>query len=368
VLPLSGETMISEATLPALYAPWLRAVAGGPIPKETNATCDRCAMLPAADSMDGLYFHPDTKCCTYPTDLPNFIAGRILLESDPSMIEGRQTVERRIAERIDIKPSRVDAGSLRVLLYGVTPLAFGRAPALRCHYLSPKGECSVWKHRPSVCATWYCKHVRGGTGARFWELAAKLLHDVERDLAHWCMARLNVGLAEIVEPDDHSRPHVSDLGGDRDWGPYRRLWGDWAGREVEFYQACANLVESLTWPQVLEKCGPRVEIIAGLVRDAYSHLDSAAIPGHLKASKVSLSNFHAGKYRITTYNNFDPLLISERLAMVLRYFDGRPTEEALQNILAERGLRLSPSLVKRLVDFGILEACDHKNNFFPIVS
>jgi hypothetical protein len=182
------------------------------------------------------------------------------------------------------------------------------------------------------------------------------------------MARLNVGLAEIVEPEGHSRPQVSDLGGDRDWEPYRRLWGDWAGKEVEFYQACANLVESLTWPQVLEKCGPRVGIIAGLVRDAYTHLDSAAIPGHLKASKVSLSNFHAGKYRITTYNNFDPLLISERLAMVLRYFDGRPTEEALQNILAERGLRLSPSLVKRLVDFGILEACDHKNNFFPIVS
>jgi hypothetical protein len=325
-------------------------------------------MLPDADSMDGLYFHPDTKCCTYPTDLPNFIAGRILLDSDPSMIEGREVVARRIAGRIDIKPSRVDAGSLRVLLYGVTPLAFGRAPALRWLYLSPKGECSVWRHRPSVCATWYCKHVRGATGARFWELAAKLLHDVDLDLAHWCMAQLNVGLAEIVEPEGHSRPHVSDLGGDKDWTLYGRLWGAWAGKEIEFYAACANLVESLTWSQVLEKCGPRVGILAGLVRDAYTHLDSQAIPGHLKMSKVSLSNFHAGKYRITTYNNFDPLLISERLAMVLRYFDGRPTEEALHDILVERGLRLSPSLVKRLVDFGILEACDHGNNFFPIVS
>lgn len=368
MFPLSGETMISEAALPALYAPWLRAVAGGPIPKETNATCDQCAMLPAADSMDGLYFHPDTKCCAYPADLPNFIAGRILLESDPSMIEGRQVVERRVAARIDIKPSRVDAGSLRILLFGVTPLAFGRAPALRCHYLGPQGECSVWRHRPGVCATWYCKYVRGGTGARFWELAAKLLHDVERDLAHWCMARLNVGLAEIVAPEGNAMPHVSDLGGDRDWGSYRRLWGDWAGREVEFYQACANLVEDLTWPQVLEKCGPRVGIIAGLVRDAYTHLGSAAIPGHLKMGKVSLGNFHAGKYRITTYNNFDPLLISERLAMVLRYFDGRPTEEVLQDILTERGLRLSPSLVKRLVDFGILEPCDHRNDLLPIVS
>jgi hypothetical protein len=361
--------MISEAALPSLYAPWLRAVAGGPIPEEPKATCDSCAMLsPPAGAPDAVYFHPKTKCCTYVPNLPNFLAGRILSESDPSMAGGRAAVEARIARRVAVRPSCVDLGNVFSLLYETTPAAFGRAPALRCPYLSPEGECGVWKHRPGVCATWYCKHVRGKTAFYFWKLAAELLRRVEEDLEFWCMAQLQVGLSELGELADQSKPHVSELDGDIDWPKYRRLWGDWAGREIEFYQACARLVESLTWPEVQERCGPRVEILAGLVHDAYTHLESSAIPRTLRMKNFHFTGFEAGNYKITTYSPFDPLVMSERLAHVLHYFDGRPTEQALQAILVEQNLRMSPELVRRLWDFGILEAWEPNTNLFPIVS
>ncbi len=361
--------MISDATLPELYAPWLRTVAGGPIPAETKATCDHCAMLASPGSgPDAGYFHPDTKCCTFKPNLPNFLAGRILSESDPSMLEGRKAVEAQIARRVAVKPSEVSSGFVFSLLYGATPFAMGRAPALRCHYLSPGGECGIWKHRPGVCATWYCKHVRGATGHRFWKLADKLLREVEQDLAYWCMAQHQVGSGELGELAPQTRPHVSELDGEIDWAQYRRLWGNWAGREIEFYQACARLVETLTWPQVEENCGPRVGILAGLVRDAYAHLESSAIPERLRIKEVTFTGFEGGNYKVTAYSGFDPLLMPERLARVLRYFDGRPTEEALQAILVERSVRLDLSLVRRLVDFGILEAWDSGKSLFPMVS
>ena len=76
-------------------------------------------------------------------------------------------------------------------------------------------------------------------------------------------------------------PHVSELGGEIDLVKYRELWGDWEGREIDFYRACAQLVNPLTWEQVEQICGPRVRILAGLLRDAYLHLTSEAIPERL---------------------------------------------------------------------------------------
>jgi hypothetical protein len=181
------------------------------------------------------------------------------------------------------------------------------------------------------------------------------------------MAQLQVGSGEVGDLAPQHRPHVSELDGDIDWGQYRRLWGSWAGREAEFYQACARLVDGLTWQQVEEKCGPRVGILAELVRDAYAHLASSAIPERLQMSPVHFTAFEGGNYKITAYSEYDPLLMSERLAGVLRYFDGRLTEDALQAILVEQNVRLSPSLVRRLVDFGILGTWQPEENLFPIL-
>lgn len=362
--------MISEAALPALYAPWLRRIVGGPIPAETKATCDRCAMLaPPEGGMDVVYFHPDTKCCTFRPSLPNFLAGRILSESDRAMEESRKVVEARIARRVAIKPNRISSGAVFTVMYEAAgPSAFGRAPALRCNYLSVSGECGVWKHRPGVCATWYCKHVRGAVGHRFWKLADQLLRAVEGDLALWCMGQLQVGFGEVDEPASPLKPAASELDGKMDWAAYRRLWGDWAGREAEFYRACARLVENLTWEQVEEKCGPRAGILAALLRDAYTHLQSSAIPERLRIKEVRLTAFDGKRYRVVGAGGFDVLLMPERLALVLRYFDGRPTEDALTAILSEQKIRLDSSLVRKLVDFEILEPVRPAEELLPILN
>ena len=59
-------------------------------------------MWPPAGTPTGpdLFFHRDTKCCTYLPDLPNFLVGRILEDPDPALAPGRASVERRIDARV----------------------------------------------------------------------------------------------------------------------------------------------------------------------------------------------------------------------------------------------------------------------------
>ena len=232
--------MVTEAALPSLYGSWLRAIAGGPIPAETQATCDECAMLPHEnDAPASNYFHPSTKCCAYQPHLPNFLAGRILSDNTPALAAGRHELEQRIAKKVAVTPLWAGPGGIFGLLYRNVPGVFGRAPELRCHFLSPAGNCGIWTHRPAVCATWFCKHVRGNTSYQFWRLAGKLLQLVEQDLVLWCAAELKPDLTQLVDPDSATLPHVSELGGELDHAHYHRAWGDWDGRESEFYRASA---------------------------------------------------------------------------------------------------------------------------------
>ena len=360
--------MIPEAALPPLYAGWLRAVTGGPIPAETKATCDSCAMLPPPERSPGaIYFHPATKCCTFQPQLPNFLAGQILSDSDPSIAVARARLEQRVSQRAVITPGWAGPGAVFSLIYRNTPNVFGRAPELRCDFLSPTGDCGVWKHRPGVCATWYCKHVRGNTAFRFWKLADKLLRQVEQELSFWCLAELKTGASEAAEFDTGSTPHVSELGGEIDLAKYRELWGDWAGREMDFYRACARRVASLSWEQVEQVCGPRVRILARMLRDAFDHLTSQAIPERLRLGDFRFTGVNGSAYRVVAYSNYDPLLMPEQLARVLHYFDGRLTEDALEAIFKEEGMRIELNLVRRMVDFGLLEPCLEKGAL-PVLS
>jgi hypothetical protein len=359
--------MILEATLPSLYARWLGTVAGGSIPAETQATCDDCAMLDrGADTQGVTYFHPGTKCCAYQPQLANFVAGRILSDSDPLLANARHELEQRIARRVAITPSWAGPGAIFSLMYRNTPGVFGRAPQLRCHFLAATGDCGIWLHRPAVCATWYCKHVRGAVGFRFWRLADKLLRHVEQDLSLWCLAELKTGSAE-VESDCGASPEVSELGGDIDWPHYHKLWGHWAGHEMDFYRTCAQIVEPLSWQQVEQICHPRVRILAGLLRDAHAHLTSEAIPERLRVGSFRLVGVERSGYRIEAYSPYDPLLMPEQLASLLHHFDGRLTEDALTAIAEEHGVRIEASLVRRMVDFGVLEPYPNQDALLPIV-
>lgn len=351
------------ALLPPLYAEWMGQVLSGPIPAESKATCHDCAMCAPAGGTPAatLLFDPATKCCTYLPKLWNFLVGRILDDRSPEAAVGRASVERRIDAGIAVTPLGLEQTPVFGVLYQHVPGSFGRTRSLRCpHYLEESGGCGVWRHRESTCATWFCKHERGEVGKDFWSALHALLVSVEIELARWCAVELDLGseaLGQLFPPRARPAPPLStpeDFDGRKDLAVQRLRWGRWAGREREFYFAAARLVAPLDWAAIEGIGGTEIKARVALVRTAHARLISKSVPDGLKRAPIQLEFHGRLASRVQTYSEIDPLDLPNELIGVLSCFDGRPTAEVLAEIAGETGLELTPGLVRRLADFGIL--------------
>jgi len=302
--------------------------------------------------------------------LPNFLVGRILGDDDPALAAGRASVERRIDARVGVTPLGLDRPPVHALLYRLgAEGAFGRSRALRCpHYLPEAGgACGIWRHRNGVCSTWFCKYGRGATGLGFWQALDQLLAIVERELARWCLVRLDLDPAVLGRllprgsdrgPGDRDALDAAAIDGRADDAAYRALWADWRGRERDLYRESARLVAGLGWSDVLRLGGASVETHARIVVAGYARVRSQALPRRLVVGRLETVGTGRDHVRVVTYSPYDPLDLPRLLVDALPYFDGRPTGEALRRIRSRQGVDLQPALVRRLVDFGVLVAAD----------
>jgi hypothetical protein len=266
----------------------------------------------------------------------------------------------RITAGHQVTPLGLEKPPTFVALYGLAASeVFGRAVDLLCpHYLSETGGCGVWQHRMSVCATWFCKHDRGAVGMNGWKAVRHLLETIERELAVHCVRELSPGIEALRHTagrasDAQHGVKASDLGGARDAGATRRLWGRYAGREIAFYEACARIVEPMSWDEVRRIGGIEVDVAADLARQSYGDVMSLDLPAALHVGPMNVIRSDASAVECTTYSNFDPLSIPRALFDILHVFDGRSTRKALA-AAREAGVSVGPHVVRRLVDHAIL--------------
>jgi hypothetical protein len=321
--------------LPPLYARWARDLLGADIPRETEATCADCAMVGG----DDVSFRPDTKCCTFYPVLPNFLVGRLL--DVPS-------IAARIDAGVGATPLGLEAPAAYRAVYGAAASTFGRARSMRCpHYLEDGGLCAIWDHRNATCSTWFCKHVRGAVGDRFWRAIGSFLHILEVELSLLCVERLGLdpGGVLAVEP---SRPTAAELDASGEPDPGKR-WGTWVGRERELYRACAELVAPMTLAEILAAIGPRARLAGRVAGARFADLRDTRVPERVTLGLVQIRR-HGDAARVTAYRPYDPIEIPVELASVLWQFDGRPWRE----VAAEHGFELDEALVRLLVDFEVL--------------
>jgi hypothetical protein len=355
------------STLPPLYARWMNKLLDGPIPSETTATCEHCVMCADAPASPAslTFFNPATKCCTYIPALPNFLVGRVLEDDDPAAAAGRASVERRIDERVGVTPLGLAQPPVHATLYGIGGTAtFGHARALRCpHYREEAGgACGIWRHRNGVCSTWFCKHDRGAVGQHFWHALDQLLAVLERELARWCLVRLDVEpevLARLLPRGSDGRGKKTTLDaaavdGRVDDETFGGLWGRWRGRERELYRAAASAVAELEWRDVLRIAGGSGEALSRIVASAHQARRDEAIPERLIVGPLQVLSAGRDHLSVAAYNGLDPLDVPRMLVDLLPAFDGRPTDEVLRDIRATRRVNVEPALVRRLVDFGVL--------------
>jgi len=315
---------------------------GAPLPEEPRATCDHCAMLPAAGERPATHhFNPSTKCCTYFPALPNFLVGRIL--GDDRVAEGRRRVTALLERRAGVSP----IGLLPHREPASRPASFGRAAGLRCPYYldSPTESCSIWSQRNGVCLSFFCKHSRGGAGLRFRRATERLLHYTERQLAIWCVLQLDVGREALSLLLPHPDRPASE--GDA------RAWGSYAGRELELFRRCAALAEALPWSRVAEIGGAETLALQEVARTAFAALSSSSIPATLVLDRLTVEELRADSVRVAGYSAYDPLELPRRVFDLLSCFDGAPLE-VVRERLSREGLDLSDALLRRLVDHEIL--------------
>lgn len=360
----------SSNPLPPLYARWFNELLGGELPAEPRATCHDCAMCDstgATQPTNRQLYHPQVKCCTYWPRLPNFLAGMILLDEDPALTQGRDTVTARLRAGLAVTPLGLERPPKMDVLYTqIEPRAFGRALSLRCpHYVDEQGGlCGIWRYRNGVCSTWFCKHERGVRGRDLWERVNLLLLAIEEDLARWCALKLDVddtALELLLTPralaGQPPRLSPSDLESEVEPARQRSHWGQWLGREQEFYGACADLVARLTWPEVVAICGPETQARARLAQSAYRRLKSDGVPARLKIGSFTILEANADFYCLHHSGmGLDTFSLSAKVMRLLPYFDGRPTAETVNRIAEKEGLRFTTELLQRLVDFNILVA------------
>jgi hypothetical protein len=239
-------------------------------------------------------------------------------------------------------------------------LSFGRNVALRCPFYAVESEgCSIWTHRNSVCASYFCKLDRGAFGLRFWMSIRDLFTAVEQELSLWCLAELELeqnAVALLIQDTQADRAQMPRaLDGERTLGIDGGMWGHWNGRAREFFEKCAGLVSGLAWRDVLSICGPQVGLLADVAVGRLAEMENRRIPRRLSLAPYTvLALGKRGASQLVTYSRTDPREVSADLLRVLPYFDGRPTGETLEAVRAETGLDVSDDLLYALCDIELL--------------
>jgi hypothetical protein len=356
-----------NAELPPLYQRWVGQLLPGPIAREEKATCAECVLCaPPGVAETPEYFRRDIKCCTSVPPLPNFLCGRILGDGSDASRRGRESVVARLGRGAGVTPLGTATPPVRELIrLGSKIEAQGRALALRCpHYLEDSGGCGIWSHREANCTTWFCRHVRGQVGLDFWNELFRLLRAIENGLARHLVLELEVGDQALAllspVPPGLGRParapqlDAFDLDGGVDPAAYRARWGRWAGREREFYLACAERAERLGAGEVLSLVGVEAQLAAARVRRAWERTRSEELPPRLRAGAFTVLGERAGEVTLQTFSVLDPLTLKRELYAELGRFDGRATGEVLDEIRRETGLKIEPAQLRELVDYGVL--------------
>jgi Fe-S-cluster containining protein len=355
-------TVTLRSQMPAVYRGWLPGLFDRPMLEESRATCADCAMCDKGGAPGGLragFFRPEVKCCSYHPTLPNYLVGAALRDTSPDLASGRTRLRQKIAARVGVTAVWLAAPRKYLVLYDAArESSFGRSESLLCPYFDRgAGNCSIWPYRESVCATFFCKHGSGASGHAFWRALKRYLSHVETSLARHAATTLrgsepppDLPRTKLTREDLEDRPPTD--------ADYASHWGDWIGREEEFYVGCAALVEGLD-----EAAIARVVGRSGgdeLLRDATTRYDVVANPKiHARLTlnpALAVTPAEAGGgVGVTSYSAYDPLFLTQDLYDALKEFSGKElVTEVLARLRRDHDVELPESLLLEMQVFGVM--------------
>lgn len=341
------ETIDLVSQLPQIYHGFLPASLRLPVLEESFATCNNCAMVTSAPS--GRHcFSPKTKCCTYFPSLPNYLVGSLL--KDERSAVGRERILVRIEAKIGVSPAGVFVPRLYNAIYQRgRERGFGRSESMICpYYQRDTGMCSIWRHRESICSTFFCKTICGEPGKKFWKAVKNYLLHAQRVLSIQALLSTKISSAASVIGGPLSRSYFADpLSAEEvdqviDQKEYSNLWQEYEGREVEFFIKCHDVVSGLS--------AAEFEAVAGIERECLlsdittSHELSVQLPPVLKRGGAKVLTSDDGREYII---NNQAINVSFSVpTVVLDCFDGRTeTGEILRRLADVHGVAVQAGMI-----------------------
>lgn len=340
--------------LPSVYARLLPSFFDAPSIEEPKATCGDCAMCegPGREVAGTEAFSPSTKCCTFTPRLPSYLVGAILADEAPEMAEGRARVRARIASRVVVTPRWLSPSAKRnVLLNASRRSSFGRSTALLCPFFR-EGEhgCTIWRHRESVCSTFFCKYGAGADGLAYWRALEAYVANLEIALTRWAVAQV---APELEEPPRKaevlSRWELEDRPPPDD--EYARWWGRFLGREEELYRACFERVRDmdLDLARALVSEGGHAARL-GALEAAHARVRQPVVPLRLrKSDELTARPLEGGGKVVVSYWPYDPHAMPDALFELLDEFSaGETTDEVRARLARDAGVEIPEELVREL--------------------
>lgn len=334
---------------------------------EALATCDQCAMCPAQQPKVAVKtYQPHLKCCTFYPDLPNYLVGALLSDTDPAMDEGRRRVRLLIQQRSGVSPYGVNATPLREFLYARSRnSAFGKSETLLCPYFHRENHnCTIWRYRNAVCATFFCKFNDGAAGHRFWAGVKEYLSFVQALLSEYALDRLGFNLENLPDNPLRSSPMEGDvklsaeeLDGRVSDATWKKLWGEQEGHEEAFFVRCFQEVTKLGPDDLASLGGFEHRRRFAKVTSAKLAVDYPPLPATMQRNpKIQIHEENESQVVVEGFNGLTamPML----LWRFVQQCNGAETAHTIAAFEEEHGLEIDQDLIINLVHNRFLLADD----------
>jgi hypothetical protein len=349
------------SALPPLHSAWLGMLTTFPSPpSEPKSTCGDCIMCAGVErSGSSVTFSPDVKCCSYVPYLANFVAGRSLLGP------GHASISARIARKEGVTPLALGMSHAEIQRVAGERSQFGRSPVVVCpHFDHDTLGCGIWETRNAVCSTWFCKHERGAVSMRFWQAVRDLLMAAEERVGNHCLTHGGLPDEQVSAVLAHragiqaaiaranAGEAVPDVAVDGDPAEsYETMWGEWAGREEDWFRATAAVAASIEPGEFIALMAD-VPHLSQAVADCWRDLNEHEVPDRLRFKPGDGSSATPEVLRLVGYSPFDPLVLPAGLFADLRRLDGRPIAEVREGSELSQ-IRLDDNLLELLHDFEV---------------
>ena len=236
--PITGTINVRNHKFPGIWQyllpeefTWLK------LPNERFAVCSKCHR----EKTDN--YRSDCRCCTYFPQIPNFLLGLAL--KDPNS----EHLVRKLIENGNALPegSQFSPKQFYDTTKEISDELFGKSTLLTCPFIdSGKPVCGIYPYRGSICATFFCENDHGDEGSEYWEKVQALVGQIETSICQWAMDKVGLDAKSYIERLNSLCDKIGELSDPSSgtWSLSTRkfLWGEWFGRERDFFEECADLV------------------------------------------------------------------------------------------------------------------------------